>query len=51
MHGIRGETDTRDKMEKRIEYDLFYIEHWSLTRDLVILLRTVVSATAYRNAH
>ena len=51
VHGIRGETDTRDKMEKRIEYDLYYIEHWSLTRDLVILLRTVVSATAYRNAH
>ncbi len=51
VHGIRGETDTHDKMAKRIEYDLFYIEHWSLTRDLVILLRTVVSAAAYRNAH
>ena len=51
VHGIRGETDTPDKMQKRVEYDLFYIENWSLARDFIILVWTVISPTAYRNAH
>lgn len=51
VHGVRGETDTPDKMQKRVEYDLFYIEHWSLSRDFLILLWTVISPKAYRNAH
>ena len=51
VHGIRGETDTPGKMQKRVEYDLFYIENWSLGRDFVILAWTVVSRTAYRNAY
>jgi Undecaprenyl-phosphate glucose phosphotransferase len=51
VHGIRGETDTPGKMQKRVEYDLFYIENWSLGRDFVILAWTVLSRTAYRNAH
>ncbi len=51
VHGVRGETDTQEKMQKRVEYDLFYIEHWSLSRDFIILLWTVLSPTAYRNAH
>lgn len=50
VHGVRGETDTRDKMQRRVEHDLFYIENWSLARDLWILLWTVVSPSAYRNA-
>jgi lipopolysaccharide/colanic/teichoic acid biosynthesis glycosyltransferase len=36
---------------KRVEYDLFYIENWSLARDFIILVWTVVSPAAYRNAH
>ena len=36
VNGLRGETDTIDKMRKRIEYDLFYIENWSLFFDLKI---------------
>jgi len=51
IHGYRGETDTDEKMRKRVEYDLFYIDNWSLWLDLKILVRTVLSRTAYRNAY
>ncbi len=40
INGWRGETDTDEKIEKRVEYDLYYIENWSLTFDLYILART-----------
>ena len=36
---------------KRVEHDLFYIDNWSLWLDLKIIARTVLSRTAYRNAH
>ncbi|WP_295404095.1 undecaprenyl-phosphate glucose phosphotransferase [uncultured Thiocystis sp.] len=39
-NGWRGETDTRKKIEKRIEYDLYYIENWSLFLDLLALVKT-----------
>jgi Undecaprenyl-phosphate glucose phosphotransferase len=51
INGYRGETDTDEKMQKRVEYDLFYIDNWSLWLDLKIMARTVLSRTAYRNAH
>jgi Undecaprenyl-phosphate glucose phosphotransferase len=51
IHGYRGETDTDEKMRKRVEYDLFYIDNWSLWLDLKIMVRTVLSRSAYRNAH
>lgn len=41
IEGYRGETDTLDKMEGRIKYDLEYIEHWSLLMDLKIVLLTI----------
>lgn len=41
IHGYRGETDTLEKIEKRVEYDLEYIERWSLWFDLYILGATV----------
>lgn len=41
IQGYRGETDTLDKMEGRIKYDLEYIEHWSLHMDIKIVLLTV----------
>jgi Undecaprenyl-phosphate glucose phosphotransferase len=50
IHGYRGETDTDEKMRKRVEYDLFYIDNWSLWLDLKIMARTVLSRTAYQNA-
>jgi putative colanic acid biosynthesis UDP-glucose lipid carrier transferase len=42
VNGLRGETDTVEKMEKRIEFDLAYLRHWSLRLDLVIILKTVL---------
>jgi len=40
VNGCRGETDTLDKMAKRIEYDLEYLRNWSLLLDLKIIART-----------
>jgi Undecaprenyl-phosphate glucose phosphotransferase len=51
IHGLRGETDTADKMQKRVEHDLYYIDNWSFVLDLVILVRTILSRSAYRNAY
>ena len=51
ISGFRGATDTEDKMRKRVEHDLFYIDNWSLWLDLRIITQTVLSRTAYRNAY
>ncbi len=51
IHGFRGETDTDDKMEKRVAHDLYYIDNWSPWLDVTILIRTVISARSYRNAY
>jgi Undecaprenyl-phosphate glucose phosphotransferase len=40
IHGLRGRTDTVDKMRARIEYDLDYLRSWSLLLDLWIIVRT-----------
>ena len=40
IHGLRGETATVDQMRQRVDYDLEYINRWSLRLDLWILLRT-----------
>ncbi|MFB9135744.1 undecaprenyl-phosphate glucose phosphotransferase [Vibrio sp. AK197] len=51
VNGYRGETDTIDKMAKRVEYDLFYIRSWSLWLDIKIIFMTVfkgfIGKTAY----
>lgn len=51
VNGSRGETDTVDKMEKRIEYDLDYLRHWSLAMDLLIILKTVGVVIKDENAY
>jgi Undecaprenyl-phosphate glucose phosphotransferase len=51
IHGLRGETDTDEKMRQRVEHDLAYIDRWSLGLDLRILVRTVLSRASYRNAY
>ncbi|MBF0622281.1 MAG: undecaprenyl-phosphate glucose phosphotransferase [Magnetococcales bacterium] len=40
VNGFRGETETMDKMEQRINYDLYYIENWSFWFDLRIIFST-----------
>jgi Undecaprenyl-phosphate glucose phosphotransferase len=51
IHGLRGETDTDEKMRRRVEHDLHYIDNWSVLLDLQILVRTVISPASYRNAY
>ena len=51
INGWRGELNTPEKLRKRIEHDLYYIEHWSPWLDLKILLRTPVSLITTRNAY
>jgi putative colanic acid biosynthesis UDP-glucose lipid carrier transferase len=41
VNGLRGETDTVEKMKARIEYDLDYLRHWSLRLDLQIIWKTI----------
>jgi Undecaprenyl-phosphate glucose phosphotransferase len=50
VNGLRGEIDTDEKLRQRIDYDLYYIDNWSLLFDFKILLFTVFSRDAYRNA-
>ena len=50
VNGLRGPTDHSDKMVARVEHDIFYIENWSLWLDLYIMLMTLASPRAYRNA-
>jgi Undecaprenyl-phosphate glucose phosphotransferase len=40
VNGWRGEVDTDEKIQKRVEFDLYYIENWSVLFDLFILLKT-----------
>ena len=51
INGWRGETDTEEKIERRVECDLYYIEHWSLTFDLYILARTPLALITTQNAY
>src|SRR3984885_3508134 len=40
INGWRGETDSKEKIQRRVEHDLFYIENWSILLDIYILART-----------
>jgi putative colanic acid biosynthesis UDP-glucose lipid carrier transferase len=42
VNGLRGETETVEKMRRRIQYDLVYISHWSFAFDMKIILRTAL---------
>ena len=51
VNGLRGETDTLDKMQRRLEYDRYYITHWSLSLDVRILFLTVWTVVHGDNAY
>lgn len=51
INGWRGETDTLDKMEKRVEYDLEYIRSWSVWLDIKIILLTVFKGFVSKDAY
>lgn len=50
VNGLRGETDSTWKMEKRVRYDMDYIENWSFLWDMQIILLTVFGKNAGKNA-
>ncbi len=51
INGWRGETDTHEKIQKRVEHDLYYIENWSVPLDLAILARTPFALFKTENAY
>ena len=51
INGWRGETDTEDKIQKRVECDLYYIENWSVFLDAYILVMTPFALTKTENAY
>jgi putative colanic acid biosynthesis UDP-glucose lipid carrier transferase len=51
INGWRGETDTLDKMEKRVEFDLQYIKHWSVWFDIKIIFLTIFKGFIDKNAY
>jgi Undecaprenyl-phosphate glucose phosphotransferase len=50
INGWRGETNTLEQIRKRVEHDLYYIEHWSIILDLQIIARTILGGFTGRNA-
>jgi putative colanic acid biosynthesis UDP-glucose lipid carrier transferase len=51
VNGWRGETDTAEKMEKRVEFDLHYIKSWSLWLDIKIIVLTIFKGFVNKNAY
>jgi Undecaprenyl-phosphate glucose phosphotransferase len=51
VNGYRGDTDTLEKMRRRVEHDLYYIDNWSLLLDLKIIVMTLFSRKVYWNAY
>jgi Undecaprenyl-phosphate glucose phosphotransferase len=49
--GLRGEIDTEDKMRRRVEHDLYYVDNWSLGLDLKIMAMTVFSSKSHTGAY
>jgi Undecaprenyl-phosphate glucose phosphotransferase len=51
VNGWRGETDTNEKIQRRVEHDLYYIENWSVFFDVYILVRTPFALMNTENAY
>jgi polysaccharide biosynthesis protein PslA len=50
VNGLRGPTETEAAMRNRVEHDLYYIDNWSITLDLYVMVATVFSRKAFKNA-
>jgi Undecaprenyl-phosphate glucose phosphotransferase len=51
VNGLRGETDTIEKIEARVEHDIYYTDNWSLAFDIRIMVLTVVSVLFHKSAY
>jgi Undecaprenyl-phosphate glucose phosphotransferase len=51
INGWRGETDTHEKLVRRVEHDLYYIDNWSVLLDLYIIAMTPISLLSGKNAY
>ncbi len=51
VHNCRGEINSLEKARERVEYDIFYIDHWSLWLDFKILLKTIAVVLQGQNAY
>ena len=51
IHGWRGETDSQEKIQRRVEHDLYYIENWSILLDVYILAQTPFALIRTENAY
>jgi putative colanic acid biosynthesis UDP-glucose lipid carrier transferase len=51
VNGLRGETNSIEKMKARVEYDLDYLRNWSLALDLWIILKTIKVVIKDRHAY
>ena len=51
INGWRGEVDSEEKIQKRVEFDLYYIENWSVLFDLYILLKTPLALMKTEHAY
>ena len=51
VSGCRGETETVEKMRKRVELDMLYIQRWSIWLDMKIIVLTIFKGFAHKNAY
>jgi Undecaprenyl-phosphate glucose phosphotransferase len=51
INGWRGETDSKEKIQRRVEHDLYYIENWSILFDIYILARTPFALLSEKGAY
>ncbi|MBN3756631.1 undecaprenyl-phosphate glucose phosphotransferase [Paraburkholderia sp. Tr-20389] len=51
INGYRGETDRLEKMEGRVEHDLYYLRNWSFALDVRIILATIFKGISHQNAY
>jgi putative colanic acid biosynthesis UDP-glucose lipid carrier transferase len=51
VNGLRGETETLEKMEQRLAYDLEYLRRWSIWLDLRLICQTIFKTVSDKNAY